>query len=485
MQAAAIASRLNEQGSGSPGTPRRDRRTSGPGSRSESPSGIIKPVPPSSVPQSVWDNIAHKRSSSDELVQNFRSQYSTGDFTSQSGFVHNHNRDPSPKDVGGSRQRPQSAGAHRSQPGPPLTLPPDANMPIHLMSATNEQRVVGQMSQQHLPMKLASLGGKSGSLGGVGSSSGSQGVSSGPKASRSQSLSIPHKLPMKLAHSSSSAANHSDSAPRGPAHSQNEPAPRSTHPIPAYTSSSIPSSSIPMATSISQSNAAMSSPPVTMAANPFSHTSMTSQQQTVQTSSGGHISRSRVAAAHNSVNSTSMSSSVASQSVAMGTKRTVTSPPSGVAPATHHGGMPAKGMPSTRSQPSMHLGGGIGQRGVGVTPSQHGGPPGPPQPQSILPMKLATGSKTSSSKINKGLSPKSPVSVLPGSSSATRSSPRQLISPPEGAGRVPPQVPPRSYPAQISHPGAALSHSNTKQHSQQQKPDTTTSQKQQEEIIYF
>ena len=70
MHAAAIAAGID----GMTATPGQTRK-SGSGSRSDSPVGT-RPVPPSSVPQAVWDNVAHKRSSSDELVLNFRSQQS-------------------------------------------------------------------------------------------------------------------------------------------------------------------------------------------------------------------------------------------------------------------------------------------------------------------------------------------------------------------------------------------------------------------------
>ena len=439
MHAAAIAAGID----GMSATPGQTRK-SGFGSRSNSPVGT-RPVPPSSVPQAVWDNVAHKRSSSDEFVLNFRLQQSSGDL--QPGL---HNRDPSPKG-GGRLQRPQSAGARTNQP---LQLAPEATLPIHLMSATNEQRVGGVPTQHthHLPMKLASGG------------SATKGQSGGNKAARSQSLSMPNKLPMKLSASSSGSSIEASSA----------------HTIPGYTSVIDSSSVVPANPAVPAS-----SPPASVSNSVLSSHHQNQQQQhhhhqqtvsgTVQSNTGSTVgNRSRLPNAQPSpVNNSNIS-----HPVAMGTKRTLPasqySVPSGTGSS---GGTPVGQMQSFRSQPAMHLGSGSGLKS-GLS-SSTGTQPQAMQPMSILPMKLAQGSsKTKPNKQSPNKqSPKSPPQVVsPGQK--TNPSPRmQQLSSPAGGGGV----------------GSSGGHTHLQQHQyaenttgvphshSQQKPK----KKPDEEIIYF
>ncbi len=409
MHAAAIAAGIE----GVQGTPRQTRR-SGSGSRSDSPVGT-KPVPPSSVPQAVWDNVAHKRSSSDELVLNFRTQPGSGDLASQ------HIRDPSPKGGGVSRlQRPQSAGA-RTQA---LQLAPDASLPLHLMSATNEQRVggvAGQHTHHQLPMKLASGGG------------GARIHSGGNKANRSQSLSMPNKLPMKLS-SSSSGANLEA---------------RSAHTFPNYSSSVMESSAI---SSVPVSSPATAPASITnsqqqfvLAAHQTPNVVHNNNSTTTPAASAG---RARLAGAQQTgpVNSGTI------VHPAIGSKRTMPttqySMPSGGTPAT-------RPMHSYRSQPAMHLGSGSGSSAN--------------QTQSILPMKLAqSGSKSKSSK----QSPRSPPQATsPEQKTFPVQRLQQLSSPPEN----------RRLTNSSGSDQLQQNLSGPQSHSQQ-KPKQKSSE---QEIIYF
>ena len=434
MHAAAIAAGID----GMTATPGQTRK-SGSGSRSDSPVGT-RPVPPSSVPQAVWDNVAHKRSSSDELVLNFRSQQSSSDL--HQGL---HNRDPSPKG-GGRLQRPQSAGARTNQP---LQLAPEATLPIHLMSATNEQRVGGMSTQHthHLPMKLASGG------------SATKGQSGGNKAARSQSLSMPNKLPMKLSASSSGSSLEA----------------RSPHTIPGYTSVIDSSSVVPANPTVPAS-----SPPVSVSNSVLSSHHQNQQHQhhhqqtvsgTVQSNTGSTVcNRSRLSNAQPSpVNNSNIS-----HPVAMGTKRTLPASQYSVptSSTSTSGGTPVRQMQSFRSQPAMHLGSGSGLKS-GLS-SSTGTQQQATQPMSILPMKLAQGSsKTTSNK----QSPKSPPQVVsPGQK--TNPSPRmqQLSSPPGGGGAGTSGGHTHLQQHQYTDNTTGVPHSHSQQ-KPKKKPD--------EEIIYF
>ncbi len=398
------------------GTPRQSRK-SGSGSRSDSPVGS-KPVPPSSVPQSVWDNVAHKRSSSDELVLNLRTQQG-GDLPQQ------HIQDSSAKGGSVKPQRPQSAGARTQS----LQLAPEANLPIHLMSTTNEQRVGGVSTQHthHLPMKLASH------------ASAPKGASGGNKASRSQSLSMPNKLPMKLS-----------SAPSGSSLEG-----RSAHTMPSYSS---PTDS----SSVAPANVPVSSPataPASVSHHPLA-TAQT-QQQMPNTVNTGNAVRFRPP---NAQQGGTANSAHPVHQAAVVPKRTM--------PNTQHsvpsGGTttPARQMHSFRSQPAMHLG-----AGSGVKPGGQGVPT-----QSILPMKLAqSGGKAKSNK----QPPKSPLSpeqqkpaIPPRTYQMLSSSQSDRWSGSNSSGGAGPQHPPQNLP---QTQGAQPSHS---QPNPKQKPS-------EQEIIYF
>ena len=428
MHAAAIAAGIE----GMP-TDSRQTRKSGSGSRSDSPVGV-KPVPPSSVPQAVWDNVAHKRSSSDELVLNFRSQQGSGDLSYQQGLNH---RDPSPKG-GGRLQRPQSAGARTNRP---LQLAPEANLPIHLMSTTNEQRVGGVSSQHthHLPMKLASGG------------SANKGQSGGNKAARSQSLSMPNKLPMKLSVSSSGSNLEA----------------RSAHTIPSYTSVMDSSSVVPANVPTS------SPPPVSSSQLSMSSSHQHHQQQTISTvpntsgSTSGHRAR-MTGPQPGVVNNTNIT-----HPVAMGTKRSLPSTLYSVpGDSSSSGTTPARQMQSFRSQPAMHLG--TGGSGLKSGLSGSSGSQQATQPQSILPMKLAQGgSKVKSTK----QSPKSPPQVVsPGQKPTLPPKMQQLSSPREGK-----SLATSGSRTQQHHHGDTIQSGVIPHSHSQQKPK----QKHGEEIIYF
>ena len=153
----------------------------------DSPS--VRPVPPSSVPQTLWDNVAHKRSSSEDLqrpnqgegYEPMKQEYSNSlkeplNSNRDSREPHREMRRDS-RSRSDSRPRlhvsPQSgsgntgsvssstgSSGHRDSMSSSSGKPPrDVSLPIHLVSATNEQKV-GQVTQQ-LPLKLLALGSSS------------------------------------------------------------------------------------------------------------------------------------------------------------------------------------------------------------------------------------------------------------------------------------------------------------------------------------
>lgn len=144
----------------------------------ESPklSRMSKPGSPSqhkpSVPQTVWDNVVHKRSASDEL---YRGPLTRDGFTPIPA-EYNSNSLKEPLNMAQLRKSPVNA---------PPTGTREPTVPLHLLSKTNEQKM-GSVASQHLPFKLAQ----------------------GSSSSRSQSTSsLSQKLPFKLSsHSSQPAA---------------------------------------------------------------------------------------------------------------------------------------------------------------------------------------------------------------------------------------------------------------------------------------
>ncbi len=122
-----------------------------PGSRSESPASV-KPVPPSSVPQSLWDNVAHKRSSSEDLQ---RTQHGET-FEPIKPEYSNSLKEPlnSPKDSSRTEKVSRVTPPHTSHGSGNW----EASVPLHLLSATNQHKISAHAhpTPQQLPSKLSS-----------------------------------------------------------------------------------------------------------------------------------------------------------------------------------------------------------------------------------------------------------------------------------------------------------------------------------------
>ena len=111
------------------------QRVAKPGSPSQ-----MKPVPTGSVPQTVWDNVVHKRSASDELYR--------GNLTDE-GFT------PIPTEYSNSLKEPLNMTQLRKSPvAPPPSALREPVVPLHLLSTTNEHKI-GPVTTQRLPFKLA------------------------------------------------------------------------------------------------------------------------------------------------------------------------------------------------------------------------------------------------------------------------------------------------------------------------------------------
>ena len=159
----------------------------------DSPS--IRPVPPSSVPQALWDTFVHKRSSSEDLHKSpgdsfgqLKQEYSSslkeplnGSRDSREPHREAHKNRNDSRSRSDSRTRHQyspqggSSGStggsgHRDSIG--IGKQREVALPIHLMSAANEQKL-GQVSQQ-LPLKLVEQVGGSKTMSHQQSSSGIQ-----------------------------------------------------------------------------------------------------------------------------------------------------------------------------------------------------------------------------------------------------------------------------------------------------------------------
>lgn len=161
-------------------------------------SPTIRPVPPSSVPQTLWDNVAHKRSSSEDLQRSNHGEpyepmkqeyshslkeplHSNRDSRETNREAHRDSRSRSDSRTRLHPSPSQSAGnSPSSGSGPTSGKQRDAMLPIHLISATNEQKM-GPVAQQQLPLKLVAQ------LGSSKSSSNLQASNSSGK--------LPHKSP--------------------------------------------------------------------------------------------------------------------------------------------------------------------------------------------------------------------------------------------------------------------------------------------------